>query len=124
MSAARRLMLSAALAGAAAVLLGAFGAHALRERFDAAQLATWQTATQYLFWHVLAAFSAARYGENRPSRMAVWAAAAFLAGGLIFSASLFALALGAPRGLGAVTPLGGLALVAGWLLLAAAVARR
>jgi uncharacterized membrane protein YgdD (TMEM256/DUF423 family) len=121
---ARVLLLLAAIAGALAVAFGAFGAHALRDTLNAAQLATWQTAVSYLFWHVLAALFAARYGETQASRAALLASALFLVGSLVFSATLFAIALGAPRWLGAITPLGGTALIAGWLVLGWAVWRR
>ncbi len=124
MIAARPLLLLTAITGALAVAFGAFGAHALRDTLSAAQLATWQTAVSYLFWHVLAALFAARYGETAPSRPALLAAALFLAGSFVFSSTLFAVALGAPRWLGAITPLGGTALIAGWLALGWAVWRR
>jgi len=124
MTSARHVLLLTAITGALAVAFGAFGAHALRETLDAAQLGTWQTAVSYLFWHVLAALFAARYAETAPSRPALLAATLFLAGSFVFSSTLFAIALGAPRWLGAITPLGGTALIAGWLALAWAVWRR
>lgn len=107
----------AALA-AAAVGLGAFGAHALRERFLASPEAAewWRAATLYLLVH--AAAVAALPEDRRGPR------ACLLAGAAIFAGTLYAMALGAPRWLGAVTPLGGLGLVAGWLWLAAALLRR
>ena len=117
----RTLALAAALFGAAAVGLGAFGAHALRGTLDAAAMSTWQTAVQYLFWHVLAALVAVHADEEKAAR---FAGLAFLVGATLFSGSLFALALGAPRGFGAITPVGGVALIAGWLLLAFHYARR
>jgi uncharacterized membrane protein YgdD (TMEM256/DUF423 family) len=119
----RTLLVVAALAGAAAVGLGAFGAHALRATLDAASLAVWQTAVQYLFWHVLAALVALHAGGDDAAN-ARRAGFAFLAGSAVFSGSLFALALGAPRWFGMITPAGGVALIAGWLLLAAHYARR
>lgn len=118
MPAARTLLLLSALTGAAGVIFGAFGAHALRERLQPAELAIWQTAVSYLFWHVLAAFAAARWSQADGARAAAVAATLFLAGIAVFSGSLFALALGAPRWFGAITPLGGLALIGGWLSLA------
>lgn len=124
MTATRPLLLLTAITGALAVAFGAFGAHALRDTLGAAQLAIWQTAVDYLFWHVLAALFAARYAETAASRAALLAAALFLSGSLVFSSTLFALALGAPRWLGAITPLGGTALIAGWLVLTWAVWRR
>jgi uncharacterized membrane protein YgdD (TMEM256/DUF423 family) len=113
----RRLLLLAALLGAIGVAAGAFGAHALRTRLAPEALAIWQTGASYLFWHVLAALFAARQAQDgsRPARLA---AVLFLGGTVVFSGTLFALALGAPRWLGAVTPLGGTALIAGWLALA------
>lgn len=124
MNAARLLLLLSAITGALAVAFGAFGAHALRDTLGAAQLAVWQTAVSYLFWHVLAALFASRYAETAASRAALLAAALLLAGSIVFSSTLFALALGAPRWLGAITPLGGTALIGGWLTLAWAVWRR
>ena len=110
-----RLGVLAALLGALAVALGAFGAHALRGRLEPGDLATFDTAARYQLVHALAAaFAAGRAGH----RGATAAAAAFLAGAVLFSGSLYALALGAPRILGAVTPFGGLALILGWLMVA------
>jgi uncharacterized membrane protein YgdD (TMEM256/DUF423 family) len=107
-----------AIAGAAAVALGAFGAHALRSELDVAALSTWHTAVEYQFWHALALLACgvlARHREDRPLRLAAFA---FAAGIVVFCASLYALALGAPRWIGAITPIGGVAFIAGWLALA------
>jgi uncharacterized membrane protein YgdD (TMEM256/DUF423 family) len=108
----------AALLGAAAVLLGAFGAHALRGSLDEHAIATWQTAVTYQFWHVLASIAVALIARDGASVSLRVAASAFIAGIVLFSGSLYALALGAPRVLGVVTPFGGLAFVAGWIALA------
>lgn len=113
-----RLRSIAALIGACGVLLGAFGAHALRDGFTAAQLALWQTAVSYLFWHVLGALFALQLDADGERASGRGAAVLLLGGVLIFSASLFALALSAPRWVGAVTPVGGLAMSIGWLALA------
>jgi uncharacterized membrane protein YgdD (TMEM256/DUF423 family) len=120
----RSLLIIAAVLGALAVGFGAFGAHALRDTLDASALALWRTAVDYLFWHVLAALFAARYAESTGARGAAVAAMLFLAGAFVFASTLFALALGAPRVLGAVTPFGGAALMAGWLALAWALGRK
>jgi uncharacterized membrane protein YgdD (TMEM256/DUF423 family) len=120
----RLLMMIAALFGALAVAFGAFGAHALRDTLDASALALWRTAVDYLFWHVLAALFAARYAASTGARGGVVAAMLFLGGAFVFASTLFALALGAPRMLGAITPLGGVALIAGWLTLAWALTRK
>lgn len=121
MPSSRILIVVAGLLGALGVGLGAFGAHALRASLEPAQLALWQTGTSYLFWHVLAALFAASLLATAAARAA---AAAFLVGSGVFSGTLFALALGAPRWLGAVTPLGGSLLIVGWLLLAWSAWRR
>ena len=105
----------AGVLGATAVALGAFGAHGLKERLAAIPEAAgwWQTATFYLLTHAVAV-GALRTGS--PGRF--WAV-----GAAIFSGTLYALALGAPRWLGAVTPVGGGLLLAGWVMLAWRAAR-
>jgi uncharacterized membrane protein YgdD (TMEM256/DUF423 family) len=103
------------------VLLGAFGAHALRGVLDASHRELWHTAVQYHVWHALALAVAALGGHGRAGR---WATAAFALGIVLFSGSLYALALGAPRWTGIVTPFGGLAFVAGWIALGVALGAR
>jgi uncharacterized membrane protein YgdD (TMEM256/DUF423 family) len=114
----RAILTAAAVLGALAVVLGAFGAHALREALDERSLAVWQTAVDYQFRHVLALLAAGLLARMSASRATTFAAVAFLTGIVLFSGSLYALALGAPRLLGAITPLGGVAFIAGWLALA------
>ena len=105
--------LLAGAAGATAVVLGAFGAHALRGTIGDAALATWHTGVEYHFWHALALFVAvAMLPAGRARGVAVWS---FVAGIVLFSGSLYALALGAPRLTGAITPFGGVAFIVGWL---------
>ncbi len=107
-----------ALAGALTVVFGAFGAHALKERLDAEQLAWWATAVQYQAYHSIALVLFGLFRERRPGGGAAgWC---FLAGVLIFSGTLYAMALGGPRWLGAVTPLGGTAWIVGWVVFALA----
>jgi len=115
---ARTILVIAALLGAAAVLLGAFGAHALRDTLDEHALAIWHTAVEYQFWHVLAAVAVALIARDGASTCLRIAAVAFIAGIALFCGSLYALALGAPRIVGVVTPFGGVAFVAGWIALA------
>ncbi len=105
-------LVTAGLLGATAVALGAFGAHGLKERLASLPEAAgwWQTATFYLLTHALA-IGAIPVSSAWPARL--WAA-----GAVVFSATLYALALGAPRWFGAITPLGGTLLIAGWLALA------
>jgi uncharacterized membrane protein YgdD (TMEM256/DUF423 family) len=111
----------AGLAGASAVLLGAFGAHALRAVLDVDHRELWHTAVQYHFWHALALALAAWTGRGRAGRCAV---GAFALGIVLFSGSLYALALGAPRWTGIVTPFGGVAFVVGWVALGLVLGRR
>lgn len=109
------------IAGASAVLLGAFGAHALRDVLDPAHRELWRTAVEYHAWHALALALAAALGAGRAGRCAT---VAFAFGIALFSGSLYALALGAPRWVGVVTPLGGIAFVAGWIALGLALRPR
>jgi uncharacterized membrane protein YgdD (TMEM256/DUF423 family) len=109
-------IIAAALA-ALAVILGAFGAHALRAQLDADSLQIWHTAVDYQFWHALALLGLA---SAPVSRWRVAATIAFGVGVVLFCGSLYALALGAPRWIGAVTPVGGLGLIAGWVSLGGA----
>ena len=97
MTFARAVLIIAALLGAAAVLLGAFGAHALRDTLDEHALATWHTAVEYQFWHVLAAAVVASIARDGASTCLRIAAVAFLAGIVLFCGSLYALALGGAR---------------------------
>ena len=121
---ARLIVLVAALFGALGIVLGAFGAHGLRQRLTPELLALWQTAVQYHVWHALAMLAVGLLAQQLPQQRWLRAAAALVFAGIVlFSGSLYALALGAPRLLGAMAPLGGLALIAGWLCLAAAAVR-
>jgi uncharacterized membrane protein YgdD (TMEM256/DUF423 family) len=115
---ARIVLTVAALLGAAAVLLGAFGAHALRDTLDERALAIWHTAVEYQFWHVLAAVAVALLARDGASTCLRIAAIAFVAGIVLFCGSLYALALGAPRIVGVITPFGGVGFVVGWIALA------
>jgi uncharacterized membrane protein YgdD (TMEM256/DUF423 family) len=107
-----RIALSYALL---AVVLGAFGAHALADTLAAhGSTATWKTAVDYQIWHALAVIL--WISLNRESRRKALTPYAFLFGILLFSGSLYALALGGPRWLGPITPLGGLSFMIGWTL--------
>lgn len=109
--------------GALGVALGAFGAHALRERLAVGPLETWHTAVEYHLLHAVALLAVALYGSatGRPIGLP---AGLFAAGIVLFSGSLYGLALGGPRLLGPVTPLGGLCLIAAWIALAFAIPSR
>lgn len=107
----------AAILLALAVAAGAFGAHALKNVLSAERLETWQTAVQYHAWHALGLMLIALIGVQLD--MAVtWPASLILAGIVIFSGSLYALCLSGTGWLGAITPIGGVAFIAGWILLA------
>jgi uncharacterized membrane protein YgdD (TMEM256/DUF423 family) len=108
----------AALNLALAVILGAFGAHALKGRTSPEQLAWWHTATEYFFVHALGLLILAVLMRVLPSLKLGSAAWALQIGMLLFCGSLYLMTLGAPRWFGAITPIGGLALISGWLLLA------
>ena len=110
------------VAGASAVLLGALGAHVLRRFVSAPMLDVWQTAVQFQFWHALAlAVCALSAGRSHAAHLG---AILFALGIVLFCGSLYALALGAPHAVGIVTPLGGLAFVAGWIALGVALYRQ
>ncbi len=115
---AHRIAALAGLLGAAGVGLGAFGAHGLAKRVSAADLVIFETATRYHLTHAVALLALAAWAAHAPSARLEWAAWAFTAGILIFSGSLYLLVLTNTRWLGAVTPIGGVALIAGWLLIA------
>jgi uncharacterized membrane protein YgdD (TMEM256/DUF423 family) len=117
------LALGAALA-ALAVALGAFGAHALKARLAPDALALWQTAAQYHFWHALGVLAAGLALLHFADSGWLRAAGVLLAlGVLLFSGSLYALALSGVHWLGALTPFGGLAFILGWLAFAVGALR-
>jgi uncharacterized membrane protein YgdD (TMEM256/DUF423 family) len=114
MSKLRPWMFAAAVCGFLAVAFGAFAAHGLTDP----KAKEWMhTGANYAFMHVMAVFAAA-FLASRGSRRARIAPPLFLAGVVLFSGSLFAMALGAPRGFGAITPIGGLLFLVGWAVLA------
>ena len=116
---ARFCLLVAALALAAAVVLGAFGAHALKGLLAAEMLATYHTAVQYHFWHALGMLGVGVLMSRSPDDSGLrWVAWLLIAGLLLFSGSLYLLALTGASWLGAVTPFGGVAFIAAWLWLA------
>ena len=114
--------LGATMAGLA-VAAGAFGAHALRARLAPTDLLVFETAARYQMYHGLALIAAGWVAERWPGPLASAAGWCFLAGILLFSGSLYALTLSGVRALGAITPLGGLCLLAGWACLALAASR-
>ena len=109
----------------AAVALGAFGAHALKGQLDPAMTAVWQSAVQYHAWHALALLGLGslmlHWPEKRGLGLAAWL---FASGIVLFAGSLYAVALTGLRGLGLITPFGGVAFLAGWAVLAWTAWRR
>jgi uncharacterized membrane protein YgdD (TMEM256/DUF423 family) len=120
----RTFLALGAISAAVSVAAGAFGAHALKARLSPDLLAVFETGARYEMYHALglvaAGWAAARFGGPAPA----WAGGLFLAGTVLFSGSLYALALTGVRGLGAVTPFGGVAFIAGWIALAISALRR
>ena len=103
---------------ARAVALGAFGAHGLRSRVDAQALETWQTAAHYHLVHAFALVMVGYACALTPSPRLSLAGWFFLTGQLIFGGTLYVLVLTGAKWLGAITPLGGVCLIVGWLALA------
>jgi uncharacterized membrane protein YgdD (TMEM256/DUF423 family) len=110
----RLLYLCAGVAGFVGVALGAFAAHGLKARLAPDLLAVFETGARYQMYHAFALFAAAWAWARWQYRIFAVAGGLFVAGILIFSGSLYLLALTGARWLGAITPLGGLALLAGW----------
>jgi len=111
----------ASLSGMLAVAFGAFGAHALRGRLDENMMSVFQTAVQYHFYHSLALLAVGVIALSQPQTALLRSSGyLFLVGIVVFSGSLYLLSMSGLRWLGAITPLGGLAFIAGWGCLAAA----
>lgn len=117
-----RIFLAIASAlGGISVILGAFASHALKDRLGERALAIWETGTKYQMYHALVLIAIALLIARFPnSRLFVVAGYAFISGVVIFSGSLYALSLSGIKWLGAITPLGGVALIIGWACLAVA----
>ena len=120
----RRFLALGALSAGLAVALGAFAAHALKARLEPQLLVAFEVGVRYQMYHALALVAVGLLAERRSSRLLGASAALFLAGTVLFSGSLYALSLTGIRGLGAITPFGGVAFLAGWLCLAAAALKR
>lgn len=121
-------LLAAGFFGLTGVALGAMGAHAMAATLAERGMAhAWETAARYHLFHAVALLGAAvwlRHAAGGAASRMLWAARCWSAGILLFSGSLYGLAAGGPRWLGPVTPIGGVALMAGWVfVLAAALAK-
>jgi uncharacterized membrane protein YgdD (TMEM256/DUF423 family) len=118
-------LLAAGVLGVTGVAIGAFGAHGLKATLiERGMMQVWETASRYHLYHAIALIGIAAWSQARPGRtsdrLIAWTAGCWCAGVVLFSVSLYWLALGGPRWLGPVTPLGGIALMVGWLLVAIA----
>lgn len=123
-STAKMFLVLGAVAAMLGVILGAFGAHALKARLSPDLLTTWQTAVQYQFWHALGLLLVGVLAFHWPaSDLLKWSGWLMLAGIVLFCGSLYGLALTGMRWLGPITPIGGLAWIAAWAVLALGVAR-
>src|ERR1700687_4624504 len=120
---ARRFCQVAALLLALATLIGAFGAHALKGRLSAERYDVLQTAVHYQFFHALGLLALGLLLDRLPLRTLRAAGWLLFAGVLLFCGSLYLILAGAPRMIGVLTPVGGLALIAGWCVAAIALAR-
>ena len=112
-----------ALLCAISILAGAFGAHGLRSRLDANALALWETAARYFMYGGLGILAIALASRPAGGRLYALAAVALLIGAVIFCGTVAILALGGPRWLGAITPIGGLLMIVAFVILAVAAFR-
>ena len=119
----RFVAVAGAVAALVGVMLGAFGAHGLRDRLTPADLDIFETGVRYHMYHALGLFAVAWVASRWPSGATTIAGWAFIVGIVVFSGSLYTLVLTGQRWLGAVTPVGGVALIAGWAALGWAVFR-
>jgi uncharacterized membrane protein YgdD (TMEM256/DUF423 family) len=119
----RRSILIAAVTGALAVVLGAFGAHSLREVLSAEKVATWNTGVEYQFYHTFAILLVVALADTIGARRSLTITYLFLAGMICFSGSIYLLATREATGmdwvlaLGPVTPIGGLLFITGWVVM-------
>ncbi len=118
MNSTAKLFLSlGAVSGAIGVILGAFGAHGLQDRLTEKLMKTWQTGVEYQFYHTFALLVIGLLALKFQSGLLTSSGWSFVAGILLFSGSLYALSLSGITKFGAITPIGGLFFIAGWILL-------
>jgi len=120
----KKILLAGAVFMALAVLLGAFGAHALKSILTPQMLATYNTGVEYQFYHAIGLLIIGLTGYHVQSKWLNRAGALLVAGIFLFSGSLYLLTLTGIKGIGIITPIGGLAFVAGWICLAVALWKR
>lgn len=126
----KKFIQTAAIIGALSVILGAFGAHALKQILSEKALATYETAVRYQFYHVFALLLTGILYKEFPNKFLRWSGNLFILGFILFSGSLYLLTyLEATetigyRGIGAITPFGGLSFITGWIFLAIGVSSK
>jgi uncharacterized membrane protein YgdD (TMEM256/DUF423 family) len=118
------ILLAGAIFMALAVLLGAFGAHALKKVLSPDMLVIYKTGVEYQFYHALGLLLIGLIGFHIESKYLRWSGLFISIGIIIFSGSLYVLTLSGIKALGAITPIGGLSFVAGWIFLAIAFWKR
>ena len=119
----RNILLAGAVFMALAVSLGAFGAHALKKILSPEMLTIYHTGVEYQFYHALGLLIVGVIGFQIKSKLIGWAGILLTAGIILFSGSLYVLALSGIKGLGAITPIGGISFVAGWIILAIGIVK-
>jgi uncharacterized membrane protein YgdD (TMEM256/DUF423 family) len=119
----KTILITAAILLAIGVLIGAFGAHGLKSRVAPDLLQVYKTGVEYHFYHALGLLLIGALSFSMPSSYLNWAALFLFAGILIFSGSLYLLTLTGTRWIGAITPIGGLSFVAGWICLVIAIVK-
>jgi uncharacterized membrane protein YgdD (TMEM256/DUF423 family) len=117
----KTILMTAAILLALAVAIGAFGAHGLKSHLSNETIQVFKTGVEYHFYHALGLLLIGILSISLPSGLLNWSAILITAGIILFSGSLYILAITGIKWLGAITPLGGLSFIAGWILLFAAV---
>jgi uncharacterized membrane protein YgdD (TMEM256/DUF423 family) len=120
----KAILMTASILLALAVAVGAFGAHGLKAHLSEAMLQTWKTGVEYHFYHALGLLLIGVLSVSMPTNLLNWSALFLFVGIVLFSGSLYFLAITGIKWLGAITPLGGLCFIAGWVLLFVAVFKK
>lgn len=116
--------MTASILLALAVTIGAFGAHGLKSHLSDAMLQTWKTGVEYHFYHALGLLLIGVLSVSMPTNLLNWSAFFLFTGIVFFSGSLYILAITEIKWIGAITPLGGISFIAGWVLLFVAVFKK
>ena len=117
----KQILMVASILLALAVAIGAFGAHGLKARLSAEMIMIYKTGVEYHFYHAIGLLLIGVLSVSYPSVLLNWSAILLVTGIFLFSGSLYVLAISGMKWLGAITPLGGLSFIAGWVLLFVAV---